>query len=206
MGAPTLDLTAGDPRRFIGMPRSHSPAPPPPAQSTRSGWVLGVLLVGPFMAQADATIANVATPSIHADLGASGAALELVVGGYLTRFAVLLITGARLGQTHGYRRVFLIAVAVFGLASLACGPAPDPAVLGVAAFATLYFSLSHLGPAHAPRAFAIVTAAFAAAAAVAMVAARRATTAPAVAERGAGHGGVRVSATSPSAPGTPPPR
>jgi MFS family permease len=70
--------------------------------------VLGVLLVGPFMAQADATIANVATPSIHADLRASGAALELVVGGYLTTFAVLLITGARLGQSHGYRRVFLI--------------------------------------------------------------------------------------------------
>ena len=53
--------------------------------------------------------------------------------------------------------------------------------VGVAAFATLYFSLSHLGPAQATRAFAIVTAAFAAAAAVAMVAARRATTAPAVA-------------------------
>jgi hypothetical protein len=53
--------------------------------------------------------------------------------------------------------------------------------LGVAAFATLYFSLSHLGPAQATRAFAIVAAAFAAAAAVAMVAARRATTAPAAA-------------------------
>jgi MFS family permease len=54
------------------------------------------------MAQADATIANVATPSIHADLGASGAVLELVIGGYLIAFAVLLITGARLGQTYGY--------------------------------------------------------------------------------------------------------
>jgi hypothetical protein len=55
------------------------------------------------MAQADATIANVATPSIRADLGASGSALELVIGGYLIAFAVLLITGARLGQTHGAR-------------------------------------------------------------------------------------------------------
>jgi hypothetical protein len=45
--------------------------------------LLGVLLVAPFMAQADATIANVATPSIQTDLGASGAALELVIGGYL---------------------------------------------------------------------------------------------------------------------------
>jgi MFS family permease len=65
------------------------------------GMTLALLLMGPFMAQADATIANVATPSIRDDLGASGAALELVVGGYMIAFAVLLITGARLGQTHG---------------------------------------------------------------------------------------------------------
>ncbi|HEY5018983.1 MAG TPA: MFS transporter [Streptosporangiaceae bacterium] len=81
------------------------------------------------MAQADATIANVATPSIHADLGASGAALELVIGGYLIAFAVLLITGARLGQTHGYRRIFLLGVGVFTLASLPCGLAPGPLLL-----------------------------------------------------------------------------
>ncbi|MGI8412474.1 MAG: MFS transporter [Solirubrobacteraceae bacterium] len=77
------------------------------------------------MAQADAIIANVATPSIHADLGASGAALELVIGRYLIAFAVLLITGARLGQTHGYKRVFVIGIATFSLASLLCGLAPD---------------------------------------------------------------------------------
>jgi MFS family permease len=94
--------------------------------------LLAVLLVAPFMAQADATIANVATPSLHADLGASGAALELVIGGYLIAFAVVLITGARLGQTHGYRRLFVVGLAAFGLASLACGLAPDPAVLVVA--------------------------------------------------------------------------
>jgi predicted MFS family arabinose efflux permease len=97
-----------------------------------TGWLLGVLLVGPFMAQADATIANVATPSIHADLGASGAALELVIGGYLITFAVLVITGARLGQTYGYRRVYLLGIGVFGLASLLCGLAPNPTVLVLA--------------------------------------------------------------------------
>jgi MFS family permease len=98
----------------------------------RKGWLLSVLLVGPFMAQADATIANVATPSIHADLGASGAVLELVIGGYLIAFAVLLITGARLGQTHGYRRIFLLGVGVFTLASLLCGLAPSPLLLVLA--------------------------------------------------------------------------
>jgi MFS family permease len=99
------------------------------ALARHTGRLLAVLLAGPFMAQADATIANVATPSIHADLGASGAALELVIGGYLIAFAVLLITGARLGETHGYRRVFLFGVGTFSLASLLCGLAPDPAIL-----------------------------------------------------------------------------
>jgi len=93
------------------------------------GRLLAVLLMGPFMAQADATIANVATPSIRESLGASGAALELVVGGYMIAFAMLLITGARLGQTHGYRRIFVVGVATFTAASIACGLAPSPAVL-----------------------------------------------------------------------------
>jgi MFS family permease len=100
-------------------PRTHGP-------------LLAVLLMAPFMAQADATIANVAAPSIHADLGTSGAELELVVGGYLIAFAVLLITGARLGQTHGYRRMFLLGASVFTGASLLCGLAPGPIALIVA--------------------------------------------------------------------------
>jgi predicted MFS family arabinose efflux permease len=91
--------------------------------------LLAVLLVSPFMAQADATIANVATPSIQAHLGASGAALELVVAGYLVTFAMLLITGARLGETYGYRRMLLAGISVFSLASLVCGLAPNPGVL-----------------------------------------------------------------------------
>jgi MFS family permease len=101
--------------------------------SARSrSWLLPVLLVGPFMAQADATIANVATPSIHNDLGASGSLLELVIGGYLIAFAVLLITGARLGQTYGYRRVFLLGVGLFTVASLLCGLAPNSIALVLA--------------------------------------------------------------------------
>ena len=96
---------------------------------TQKRWTLAVLLMAPFMAQADATIANVSTPSIHADLGASGADLELVIGGYLIAFAALLITGARLGQTHGYRRIFLFGVTTFTVASLLCGLAPVPLVL-----------------------------------------------------------------------------
>jgi MFS family permease len=92
-------------------------------------WPLAVLLTMLFMYQADATIVNVATPSIRAGLGASAAELELVIGGYLLASATLLITGARLGYLHGYRRVFLTGLGVFGAASLACGLAPDPVVL-----------------------------------------------------------------------------
>jgi MFS family permease len=98
-------------------------------RAAREARLLAVLLVAPFMAQVDATIANVATPAIHADLGASGAALQLVIGGYLIAFAVLLISGARLGKTHGYRRIFVLGVSVFTLASLLCAVAPGPTVL-----------------------------------------------------------------------------
>ena len=55
-----------------------------------------------FMTQADATIVNVAGPSIHSGLGGSGAELELVIGGYFVAYAMLLITGARLGEMRGY--------------------------------------------------------------------------------------------------------
>ena len=100
-----------------------------PTTRTHPNRLLAVLLIAPFMAQADATIANVAAPSIHADLHTTGAELELVIGGYLIAFAVLLITGARLGQLHGYRRVFLLGVGVFTGASLLCGLAPGPVAL-----------------------------------------------------------------------------
>jgi MFS family permease len=91
--------------------------------------LLAVLLAAPFLAQADATIANVATPAIRTDLHASPAAVELVIGGYLVAYAALLITGARLGQLHGYRRLFLLGLTLFGISSLVGGLAPHAAVL-----------------------------------------------------------------------------
>jgi MFS family permease len=100
-----------------------------PRPATRRRALLAILLVAPFLAQADATIANVATPTIRADLQTSTAATELVIGGYLIAFAVLLITGARLGQTHGYKRLFLIGVSAFGATSLLGGLAPNATFL-----------------------------------------------------------------------------
>ncbi|MFD4529292.1 MFS transporter [Streptomyces sp. NPDC058470] len=79
------------------------------------------MLAAQFMALLDVFIVNVAVPTIGSELHASGAALQLVVAGYTIAYAVLLITGARLGDRLGHRRVYLGGLALFTAASLACG-------------------------------------------------------------------------------------
>lgn len=98
----------------------------------RRGPLLLVLLAGLAMNNIDIAIVNVAGPSVRADLGATGAELQLVVSGYVLAFAMLLITGARLGDLVGYRRLFLAGLAVFTVASLWCGLAPGavPLIVG----------------------------------------------------------------------------
>ncbi|WP_371401009.1 MFS transporter [Kribbella sp. NBC_00662] len=90
----------------------------------RRGLMLAVLLLGQFMALLDTSVVNVAMPTIGTDFQASGAWLQLVVGGYMVAYAMTLITGARLGDLYGRRRMYLIGVVLFTLASLACGLAP----------------------------------------------------------------------------------
>jgi MFS family permease len=100
------------------------------AEADPRRWLmLGVLLLGQFMGLLDVTIVNVATPTIGTDLHASGASLQMVVGGYTVAYAMLLITGARLGDLYGRRRMYLTGAAVFTATSLLCGLAPDTAVL-----------------------------------------------------------------------------
>lgn len=77
----------------------------------------------------DTTIVNVAVPSIGNSLHAGTPALEWIIAGYAVSFAVLLILGGRLGDSHGYRRMFLIGVGLFTLTSLMCGLAPSVATL-----------------------------------------------------------------------------
>ena len=96
--------------------------------------MLIVLLAGQFMALLDVTIVNVAMPTIGRTLHASGAELQLVVSGYTVSYAMMLITGARLGDLYGRRRMFVTGVAVFTLASLTCGLAPGIGVLIAARF------------------------------------------------------------------------
>jgi MFS family permease len=91
--------------------------------------LLTIVLAGQFMAILDVTIVNVAIGTIQRDLAASGAAMQLVVGGYTIAYAVLLVTGARLGDLGGHRRLFLAGLGLFTIASLACGLAANTETL-----------------------------------------------------------------------------
>jgi EmrB/QacA subfamily drug resistance transporter len=94
--------------------------------------VLAIVLTAVFVQLLDVSIVNVAIPSIQADIGASFAEVQLVLAGYQLTFACLLITGARLGDILGRKRVFMAGMATFTVASALCGLAPDPTTLVLA--------------------------------------------------------------------------
>ena len=87
----------------------------------RRWWTLGAMCFALFMVMLDNTVVNVALPSIQKDLGSSISGLEWTVNAYTLSFAVLLVTGGRLGDIFGRRRVFLFGVIVFALSSAFIG-------------------------------------------------------------------------------------
>lgn len=91
--------------------------------------ILFVILAAECMDLLDGTVVNVAAPTIHRDLHASSTALQWIVGGYALALAVGLLTGGRLGDLFGRRRMFLIGAAGFTAASTLCGLAPTTGVL-----------------------------------------------------------------------------
>jgi EmrB/QacA subfamily drug resistance transporter len=96
----------------------------------RNRWLaLYVLCLGDLMIVLDATIVNVALPTIRDDLGFSQASLAWVVNAYLLTFGGFLLLGGRLGDLFGARRLFLIGITVFTLASLVCGLATTQGML-----------------------------------------------------------------------------
>ena len=98
--------------------------------SPAARWLaLVVLLAGGFLGPVDFFIVNVALPSIQAGLGARNAEVQLVISGYSAGYAVLLITGGRLGDLYGRKRVFALGMAGFTAASAMCGFAPSANVL-----------------------------------------------------------------------------
>lgn len=112
------------------------PAPPPatqataPTPSTRGrNRMLVVLLTATFMVTFDFFVVNIATASLRRDFGAGPAALELIVGGYAFAYASGMVTGGRLGDLFGSRRLFVTGMASFAAASALCGVAGTPGQL-----------------------------------------------------------------------------
>jgi EmrB/QacA subfamily drug resistance transporter len=116
---------------------SAATAPPPdtpPTTTVRSlyaaRWiVLAIVLAAEVMDLMDATIVTVAGPAIRHDLGGGAATLQWLSAAYTLTFAVLLVTGARLGDILGRRRLFLVGSAGFTVMSAACALAPSPEAL-----------------------------------------------------------------------------
>src|ERR687889_508711 len=93
----------------------------------RTRWLaLLVLCLGDVMIVLDTTIVNVALPSIREDLGFSETSLAWVVNAYILTFGGFLLLGGRLGDLFGHRRLFILGISAFTVASLPCGLAPSP--------------------------------------------------------------------------------
>jgi EmrB/QacA subfamily drug resistance transporter len=106
-------------------PRSFAGDPPDP----RRWLTLAVLLLAAFMNLLDISIVNIAIPSIQRNLHASYADVQWALAGYTLAYALVLITGGRLGDTFGRKRLFLIGVTGFTLMSALCGAAQTPGML-----------------------------------------------------------------------------
>jgi EmrB/QacA subfamily drug resistance transporter len=110
-------------------------APKSSADADRGRWIaLVVLCVGVLMIILDSTVVNVALPSIQRDLGFSQTNLAWVINAYLISFGGLLLLAGRLGDLLGRRRVFLVGMVMFTVASFLCGLAQDQVVLIAARF------------------------------------------------------------------------
>ena len=126
-----------------------------PGAHLHLGWALVLISVAQLMVVLDGTIVNIALPYIKADLGFSQANLPWVITGYALAFGSLLLLGGRLGDLYGRRRVFMVGLTIFGIASLLGGLATTPGLLLAAR------ALQGLGAALAsPAALALITTTF----------------------------------------------
>ncbi|MEW2414238.1 MFS transporter [Streptomyces sp. NPDC046866] len=106
-----------------------APAPVSPEADRRRWLALAIVMAASFMDLVDVTIVNIAIPRMRGDFGASTSAIQWITAGYALAFAAGLITGGRLGDIYGRKRLFLIGISGFTAASLLCGIAPNPDVL-----------------------------------------------------------------------------
>jgi EmrB/QacA subfamily drug resistance transporter len=99
------------------------------AEDNRKWWTLAAVAFGLFMIMLDNTVVNVALPAIQESLGLKISELEWVVAGYALTFGALMLTGGKLADLFGRRLIFVVGLAIFTLASLACGLAGSAEVL-----------------------------------------------------------------------------
>lgn len=98
-------------------------------RSTRGRWVLAATVMGTGVAMINGTDVSVALPALDAELGAGVAALQWILNGYMLTLAALILVGGSLGDRYGRRRVYILGVGWFAIASLACAVAPTVAWL-----------------------------------------------------------------------------
>src|ERR1700752_4106691 len=98
-------------------------------ESRSRGWTLAIVSIGLFMVVLDNLVVSVALPSIHRELGASIQSLEWTVNAYVLAYAVLLLTGATLGDLLGRKRMFVAGIVLFTAASAAGALAPSMGTL-----------------------------------------------------------------------------
>ena len=127
------------------------------SSKTKAGWVLAITSVASLMVALDALVVSTALSTIRLDLGASLEELEWTVNAYTLSFAVLLMTGAALGDRYGRRRLFAAGIALFVAASAACALAPNVGTLigarvvqGAGAALVMPLAFALLGAAYEP--------------------------------------------------------
>src|SRR5215468_3825385 len=91
------------------------------AEENRKWWTLGAVAFGLFMIMLDNTIVNVALPTMQRSLGLKVSELEWIVTGYALTFGAFMLTGGKLADLFGRRRIFVVGLVIFTAASLACG-------------------------------------------------------------------------------------
>ena len=91
------------------------------SSENRKWWTLGAVAVGLFMIMLDNTVVNVAVPSIQRELAVGLSELQWIVTGYALSFAALMLTGGKLADMLGRRRIFVTGIVIFTIASLFCG-------------------------------------------------------------------------------------
>src|SRR6476660_3553170 len=113
----------------IAVPADIAP-PPEEAPAFRWRWVvLAIVLIAEIMDLLDSTVITIAAPTVRHELGGSTTSMQWWAAGYTLAFAVFMIVGGRLGDVFGRRRVFVVGITGFTLASIACALAPSPDIL-----------------------------------------------------------------------------